>query len=380
MRVACVVPSILPYGIQLANALSTEHEILFVTTSSGADLLPAGSYDGLRGLLRELLAENVHLSLLPYLLFRQPHSLIRPLEIARVVRHFQPDIIHLQHTSDPRICMATWLLRDYPLVVTTHDVVWQHGASLRAREFLVSVPLRCADAVIVHGASLKAAFVAMNRFVTEDRVHAVPHGVFTIYRRWQQPEWQEKPDSILFFGRMYPYKGLDVLLRAIPHIREAVPGARVIVAGRGPELVRLKTELEQTQVACYDRFVSNEEVARLFTETAVVVLPYQEASQSGVAALAYAFGKPIVATEVGALPEMIENGQTGYLVPPGDATAFAQRVIQLLQSPQERRRMSEKMKLKAERELSWERVAQQTTDVYAKVIQRRGACLKCELS
>lgn len=372
MRVAFVVPSILPYGIQMANALSAEHEILFVTTSSGADLLPAGSPNRFHRLLRELLTEKVHLNSLPSLLLRQPRSLIRPLEIVSVIRHFQPDIIHLQHTSDPRMCVATWLLRDYPLVVTTHDIVWQHGAALQARELLVKVPLRCADAIILHGTSLKAAFVAMNRFVTEDRVHMVPHGVYTLYRRWQRPEWQEKPDSILFFGRMYPYKGLDVLLKAVPQIREALPRARIVVAGKGPELIRLKSDLEQNHVDCYDRFISNEEVARFFTEAAVVVLPYQEASQSGVAALAYAFGKPIVATSVGALPEMIEDGHTGYLVPPGDAKTLAQQVVRLLQHPEERQRMSENVRYLAEHTFSWECIAKRTSAIYEQIARDTG--------
>jgi glycosyltransferase involved in cell wall biosynthesis len=114
-------------------------------------------------------------------------------------------------------------------------------------------------------------------------------------------------------------------------ISAACPDARIVIAGEGEELGRyrqLMTHPERFEVL--NEYVSNERRAELFARVSVVVLPYVEASQSGVIPLAYRFGKPVVATTVGGLPEMVDDGRTGYLVPPRDAQALAGAVVRLL--------------------------------------------------
>jgi glycosyltransferase involved in cell wall biosynthesis len=103
------------------------------------------------------------------------------------------------------------------------------------------------------------------------------------------------------------------------------------------------------------------------------VLPYLEASQSGVVPVAYAFGKPVVATRVGGLPDVVEHGQTGLLVPPGDSQSLARAVIDLLTDDARRRDMGARARRFAETELSWSRIGQRTLEVYQKVLPSLGA-------
>ena len=114
----------------------------------------------------------------------------------------------------------------------------------------------------------------------------------------------------------------------------------------------------------YNEFVSVEKRAELFARAAVVVLPYVEASQSGVVPVAYSFAKPVVATAVGGLPEAIDDGKTGYLVPPRDEHALADAVVRLLRAPDLRHHLGEGGRRKLEAEWSPQAVADRTLAVY----------------
>jgi glycosyltransferase involved in cell wall biosynthesis len=98
------------------------------------------------------------------------------------------------------------------------------------------------------------------------------------------------------------------------------------------------------------------------------VLPYTEASQSAVIPLAYAFGKPVVAAAVGSIPEVVDHGQDGLLVPPRDSDALAEAVIGLLKDPETRRRMGQSALKKTRNELSWPVIARKTVEVYQAAI------------
>jgi glycosyltransferase involved in cell wall biosynthesis len=114
-------------------------------------------------------------------------------------------------------------------------------------------------------------------------------------------------------------------------------------------------------------------IARLFQEASIVALPYVEASQSAVLAIAQAFGKPVVATAVGGIPEVVEHGETGYLVPPRDSYSLAEAIVTLLQDPGLRQEMGHKALQKAESELSWPHIARKTLRVYDQAIASRSS-------
>lgn len=132
---------------------------------------------------------------------------------------------------------------------------------------------------------------------------------------------------LLFFGIVRPYKGLDVLLRAMPRIvRET--GAGLVVAGEfysgRDEAVRLVADLRlEADVAILDGYVPHDDVAIHMCAADVVVLPYRSATQSGIVQVAYQFDRPVIVTDVGGLAETVRDGETGLLVPPDDPEALA---------------------------------------------------------
>jgi glycosyltransferase involved in cell wall biosynthesis len=113
-----------------------------------------------------------------------------------------------------------------------------------------------------------------------------------------------------------------------------------------------------------NRYIRDDETVQLFQSASVVVLPYIESSQSGVIPLAYTYGKPVVATAVGGLPEMVIHGVTGLLVPPRDERQLADAIVMLLGNDALRRKMGDAAKRFIQRNCSPSLVAQETMGVY----------------
>lgn len=135
---------------------------------------------------------------------------------------------------------------------------------------------------------------------------------------------------MLFFGYIRAYKGLNVLLDAMPTILKKIPSTLLIVGEFYDNKEKYRAKIQQlglaTQVQLYSDYVPNEEIATFFSAADVVVLPYISATQSAIVPVAYHFNKPVIATDVGGLSEVIANGRTGFIVPPENPDALADAV------------------------------------------------------
>jgi len=139
----------------------------------------------------------------------------------------------------------------------------------------------------------------------------------------------------LFFGRIEPYKGAEVLVEAWRQLQvegQQVEGCTLVLAGKVADGVRLGELPPGVEV--WDRRIGDEEGIDLFRRAAVLVLPYRDATQSALVAAAARFGVPAIVTRTGALPEYVVDGETGWIVPPGDAGALAAALAEALSSPE----------------------------------------------
>jgi glycosyltransferase involved in cell wall biosynthesis len=143
--------------------------------------------------------------------------------------------------------------------------------------------------------------------------------------------------TILFFGYIRKYKGLDILLGAMPRLIERYPEIRLIVAGEfygdEAEYRALIDELKipaKNLVLATD-YIPNEEVAKYFSASNAVVLPYRSATQSGIVQIAYNFDVPVVATPVGGLPEIVIDGTSGLITKDSSPEAIAEKVIEFFE-------------------------------------------------
>jgi D-inositol-3-phosphate glycosyltransferase len=142
----------------------------------------------------------------------------------------------------------------------------------------------------------------------------------------------DREEVVLFFGYVRHYKGLDTLLSAWPAVAAQRPNARLLVAGEFYEDAAPYRELAaraggEPGVRLLERYLPDDEVEAVFKAADVVVLPYRSATQSGVTAVAYALGVPVVTTQVGGLAETVTEGETGMIVPPEDPEALAAAIV-----------------------------------------------------
>jgi glycosyltransferase involved in cell wall biosynthesis len=352
MRVAFLSFDFGEYCIRLASALARQADVLLLLPlQQAAPHLP-------------LLEQTVNFQPFHKPRMRQPLQQLRMLRtLVRYIRRFDPDVLHLQQ-GHLWFNLVLPFLKQYPLVLTIHDPR-HHIGDREAQKFpqvIVDFGFRRAAQAIVHGKALKHVVVEDLHFPSE-HVHVIPHIV--LGDSTAQPQVREDGHLILFFGRIWAYKGLEYLIRAEPLITARVSDAKIVIAGEGEDFARYRRLMVHPDTfIVHNEYVPHDKRTALFRQASIVVLPYTDASQSGVIPLAYTFAKPVVATTVGSLPEMVEHGHTGYLVPPRDEKALADAIVRLLEDQELRQQYGANGKHKIDVECSPSAVAQQTLAVY----------------
>jgi glycosyltransferase involved in cell wall biosynthesis len=265
------------------------------------------------------------------------------LRVARRVRELKPDLVAFDWWN--------------PFFGPSHYAVSSLlGRELRSKivfitENVISHEARQIDtALTALGLRYAASFLALSSQVAED-VKVFAHGK-PIYRSElpvfgdfyaqtalqtnkesakQEFGFQTDDDVLLFFGYVRKYKGLDILLRAMPAIVREHPRVKLLIAGEFYDDPQPYHELIQAlalekHVQMINRFVPNEEVAKFYAACDAVMLPYRSATQSGILGIAYGFERPVIITNVGGLAESVDEGKTGFVVPPESPEALAEAV------------------------------------------------------
>lgn len=176
---------------------------------------------------------------------------------------------------------------------------------------------------------------------------------------------------ILFFGNLTPSKGLPDLLKAFSQVYAKEPAARLMIVGRPSkfidmnELMRLVSDLGISDATIFDaRYIMMEEVAPLMEMATVVIYPYLNSTQSGALQVAYTFGRPVIATKVGGLPEAVEDGKSGLLVSASAPDELAEAILKLIKDPGLAVQMGEYAKHLSDTKFSWDSIALKMLAVY----------------
>jgi glycosyltransferase involved in cell wall biosynthesis len=257
--------------------------------------------------------------------------------------------------------------------VTIHDAHHHPGDQppkfvLQAKNRILT---RLADRIIVHGKE-QAVSLARQHRIPPHKLATIFIGSGDFYTKFCERSDPPEAHTVLFFGRVCGYKGVSVLIEAAPLIAARVPDLRIIIAGGGfDEALQRVKAAPAARFEIHNRFIPAEEVSSFFSRAALVILPYLDATQSAIVPLAYSFGRPVVATRVGSIPEVVEPGTTGLLVEPGDPGALADAVVGLLLDPETRSAMGNAALRRSKTDLSWESIADRTLAVYTEAVERR---------
>lgn len=248
------------------------------------------------------------------------------------VRRKKPDVVHFLWIVVPLVDIAAMALirRWCPLVLTVHDTVAHNGQKLPWPQQLgYDLSMKLPHQVIVHTRSGRQTLV--RRGVPDDRISAIPHGPLSLPVSAAPPAERDPRWTVVLFGEIKPYKGLDILIDAVaalsPPLRRQL---RVVVAGRprmdiGPLTARIVALGLTEQFELRLKRLSEEDMATLFAEADGFVFPYRQIDASGVYYLVNSLGKWLIASRVGIFAEEDVSGQgRGALVPPEDVPALAQ--------------------------------------------------------
>jgi len=362
MRIALVALHFAEYAARLALALARSHSVLLVLRTDTAR-------NELSVALRAEIERQVEVVFIEHRTLRQPSVIVAAANLVSEVRAFKPDVVHFQeYPVDYAAWGAMRLMALYPSVLTVHDHATHSGVDSR-----LPFRIRCyrrllrnkADRIIVHGNTIRQAMLNEQRHPPQHIV-SIMHGVLGVDDSGGSFTPPPELSTLLFFGRIEAYKGLSVLLDALDRLNSrGGQTVRLIIAGRGSDLEAQRSRIvSNPHIEVDDRFIPVEDIPMLFARSAIVVLPYLDATQSGVAAMAFAFGRPVIASSTGALPEVVLDGETGLLVPPADANALALAIRRLLTERGLWQKLAQGALRSATNALSWSNIAQQTTTLY----------------
>lgn len=293
-----------------------------------------------------------------------PFNIVRT---ARYIRRKEPDLVVIQWWHPyfaPCYFLLTRFMGRQNVVFVCHNVFPHERFPLD--KLLTGLALNNGSHFIVHAAEEAKE---LTKIQSNPDYVVTPHPTYHAFRfeGMSRERARERlhiggeERILLFFGYVREYKGLKYLLRAMPEISREDEKVKLWVVGEfgsdKEDYLKLIRELGiEDRVRVQDSYTPDREVEKYFSAADLVVLPYTSATQSGIVQIAYGFTKPVVVTDVGGLPDVVEDGKTGYVVEPGKPEALTGAVVRFFREEQAQR-MQENIEKDAYR-FSWERMGE----------------------
>lgn len=288
--------------------------------------------------------------------------------------------LHLFHVGPMELFDALFAkLLGMKVVVSAHDV--QSFVERLSVPWMVRAVYRAADRVIAHSKVAERELKASG--VPGSKIERIPHGNY-LRSIDKVPSKEEARDGlglphdtpvILFFGQIKAVKGLDVLLEAMPAVIRSHPDALLLVAGKvwKDDLRRYREQIERLGIreSCtlHVRYIPDSEVAGYYMAADVIALPYRRIYQSGVLLMAMSYAKPVIASDVEGMSEVITDGENGYTFADGDPEALANRLAGALSDPEELRRVGQRALSYVKERHDWADVGRMTAACYRAALE-----------
>ena len=355
------------YSIEYANALAdTAH----ITVLAPARYFTANA---------ALFSDAMDLRLLDWPRHRSFSNIAFVLRLARLINALKPDVVHFLGEGVTWMSFLAPLLRRHGIVTTMHDISYHPGDqdSRRVPRWFARRLIMQSDRVIVHGDSLRAGAESLFPGIA-GKVEVLPHLQLLRYADLARKlNLQRSPGPeirVLFFGRIFAYKGLAVLIQSIPLVAARLAAIRLIIAGQGESVASYMRDVpDRAGFDIRERHIPDVETAQLFTDADIVVLPYIEASQSGVLAIANAFARAVIVTDVGELGRSVQNGISGLVIAPNDRHALAEAILTLATDEVLRLRLGEAGRDAAQATASPAIIAAQAGKIYERAAKSKPA-------
>ncbi|MCZ6703779.1 MAG: glycosyltransferase family 4 protein [Ignavibacteria bacterium] len=307
------------------------------------------------------------------------------LNIYKLIRQEKYDVIHFQFLRRGRIESLYFVILKLIRIEIAHTVHDVTPLNKRKLDHLFNLLVyKKADILFVHSNTNKRT-LAQQIKLDEEKIKVVPHGDFDTYipdrivtksaaRKFFS--LSQEQNVILFFGAIKEYKGLDILLNSLSFSSTKINNLTLIIAGwvddrkLESKCTNIISKLpKEIKVIYHAEFIPSAEVAKYFIACDVVVLPYRRISHSGVLHLAYSFGKPVIATNVGDFKETIEEGKSGFVLSSNSQENLSEKIIQAFSDRLKLEEMGKYARHLSETKYSWKNSAELLKANYEEMIK-----------
>ncbi|MEI9989064.1 MAG: glycosyltransferase family 4 protein [Rhizomicrobium sp.] len=345
----------------LPRLMARGHQVLVITSSVGGQPQGRTSYNGI---------DILKLNFVEALMDRQIATTLRlGHEVDRAIAEFAPDVLHINDTNTPSFFfLRQRAIKNLPRTLTLHSPIRQAGS-----DGLQTRLVREADCVVAVSNAVGADAIAHTPAIREKLIvipNALPMPAL------EPTALPFEPPVLLCLGRVVADKGFDVAVRAFALARQRHTSAQLVISGNGIERLRLEEmvrELDIGQYVHFTKWVEPEAVAEAIAEATAVLMPSRWPEPFGLVALQAAqMARPVIASRVGGLPEVIEDRQTGILVPPDDPSALADAIALLLSDAAAAREMGRRARERAMSVFDFDALVEAYETAYWRTLQIAG--------
>lgn len=297
-----------------------------------------------------------------------PKKLSISYQINKQIKKINPDIIIIDN------CMLTYFVSTLSyrkkMLLVVHDPFLHSGENVLTDIYLRKIHFGLIKHKMLLNENQKDEFIAHHNYNPEN-IHTSFLSVYDFLKYCKTAE--EKTSSnfnVLFFGRISPYKGIKFLLDAFVDILSTgkYSDISLIIAGSGNFDFDIESYKQYPEIKILNEYIYPKDLANLISASSVVVCPYTDATQSGVIMSAYAFKKPVIATNVGGLPEMVRDRETGIIIEPRNSKEISTAVLELYHNKNLLEEMSSNIeKLYFSGEKSWKSSANHFFEAFLKM-------------
>jgi glycosyltransferase involved in cell wall biosynthesis len=241
------------------------------------------------------------------------------------------DVWHFDNLSMRILGLFPFVMRQ-PMLVTLHDPKPHSGEEDWKYDLNNWIFFRFVRAFVFYSRFAKEQFKTAYPGIRQT-IHSIKLLPYTFVKYFKKHKQILENPPILFFGRLSPYKGVDLLMDAIPAVLKHYPKQKFIIAGKpiqGYELNNDVLNRYAENIQTIPEYIHTARLVELIETSAFVVCPYRDATQSGVLSTSFAVGKSILATNVGSFKEYLEQGYNGWLVEP-NANALSDGILHMLE-------------------------------------------------
>ena len=294
-------------------------------------------------------------------------SLSLMMDFSNFIKKEKFDVIHCTY---PFRAFDTILYRfSHKMVMTFHDPFPHTGEKNFLKEVYRKIAIKMVKRFVLLNQGQKERFIR-EYCISNDNVLVNQMGVFDYLNIFDKSK-HDKSFRVLFFGRISPYKGLEYLCKAFLKVREQIKNAELIIAGGGKIYFDFTPYKNKKYIHLYNKYIDTPSLVEFLSDCAFTICPYTDATQSGVILTSFSLKKPVIASNVGALGEMVESEKTGLLVEPKDIDALANAIISLFKNPDKLSDFENAINKEfIHGNKSWKVIAQKYIDYYQITTQR----------